>query len=151
MNTLHPIRCYPDRVGKQADDALAESWHELMTRYNRLVCRLDRDLQSAHGLTSSEFEALQQLSRTGDSVAMNELGDHTHLSQSALSRLVARLENAGLVSRSMCTSDRRSVRVCLTPEGAARYAEAVPTQRAILREESAECTSAAEGLLLPRP
>jgi DNA-binding MarR family transcriptional regulator len=136
---------------QHADDALAASWHELMTRYNRLQCRLDRDLQAQHDLTSSEFEALQQLASAEEALTMGVLGEHVHVTQSALSRLVGRLEAAGLVSRTMCAEDRRSVRVCLTGAGRERFEAARPTQRAILREESLDCTAAAEGLLLPRP
>lgn len=135
----------------RADDALATSWHELMARYNRLVCRLDRELQAEHGLTSSEFEVLQQLRASDESLSMGQLGEHAHLTQSALSRLVSKLETAGLVSRAMCADDRRSVRVCITPAGTERFDAARPTQRAILRDESSECATAAEGLLLPRP
>ena len=138
-------------MSARADDALASSWHELMARYNRLACRLDRELQAEHGLTSSEFEVLQQLRGAEEALSMSELGEHAHVTQSALSRLVSKLELAGLVSRAMCANDRRSVRVCLTDEGATRYDAARPTQRAILREESSECAEAAEGLLLPRP
>ena len=54
-----------------------------------------------------------------------------HLSQSALSRLIGRLEQHGLVERSLCDNDRRGIYVCLT-EAARRHAEALPTQRAVL-------------------
>ncbi len=55
-----------------------------------------------------------------------------HLSQSAMSRLVARLEADGLVERTLCVDDRRGVFVCITGEGRSRHAEAVPTHRAVL-------------------
>lgn len=134
-----PTTCTP------ADDALAEQWHRLMRDYSRMTCALDRAL-SAHGLTSSEFEVLEQLERArageldGDEkVRMADLAEHVHLSQSALSRLVARLEKDGLATRSMCESDRRSVFTSITEGGRARYDEARPTQRAVLRSEAAEC------------
>jgi DNA-binding MarR family transcriptional regulator len=56
-----------------------------------------------------------------------------HLSQSALSRLVGRLEKDGLVSRGICAEDRRGVRVSLTDAGRERHAEARPVQRAVLQ------------------
>lgn len=125
-----------------ADDALAEQWHRLMRDYARMTCALDRAL-AAHELTSSEFEVLEQLelARAGDraKVRMADLAEHVHLSQSALSRLVARLEKDGLATRSMCESDRRSVFTAITDDGRARYDAARPTQRAVLRAESAEC------------
>ncbi len=48
-------------MSKVSDEKLAESWHELMGRYNQLACRLDRELGAEHDLTSSEFEVLQLL------------------------------------------------------------------------------------------
>lgn len=123
-----------------SDDALAAQWHELMGRYQRLSCTLDRELQAAHGLTASDFEVLEQLhGSTLRALRMHELGDRVHLTQSALSRLVARLERDGLLERTMCTEDRRSVLVKLTDGGAARYRQARPTQRAILRSDGAGC------------
>jgi DNA-binding MarR family transcriptional regulator len=131
-------------VGKQpqldADEQLAVDWHELMGRYHRITCNLDRELMARHELTVSEFEVLQQLATAGEEmVRMHELGDHVHLTQSALSRLISRLERDGLVERGMCSDDRRSVWAKLTAAGALRYAEAKPTQRAILRDQAVSC------------
>jgi DNA-binding MarR family transcriptional regulator len=64
------------------------------------------------------------------------------VTQSALSRLVARLEADGLVSRAMCEEDRRSVFTCLTPKGLDLYRAARPTQREVLRTEGGECLAA---------
>ena len=121
------------------DDRLATEWHELMNRYHRVTCALDRELTARHDLTVSEFEVLQQLASADcESMKMYELGDQVHLSQSALSRLISRLEQDGLVERGMCADDRRSVWAKLTAAGAERYLEAKPTQRAILRDTSAD-------------
>jgi DNA-binding MarR family transcriptional regulator len=55
-----------------------------------------------------------------------------HLSQSAASRLVARMERDGLVERTTCPDDRRAIFIALTEAGRRRYHEAKPTQRAVL-------------------
>ena len=128
--------------GKEVDrdaDVLADEWHALMTRYHRTACVLDRELQSRHDLSVSEFEILQQLFSAGDgcgSVRMQELAHEVHLSQSALSRLISRLERDGLVGRTNCTEDRRSVYVTITDAGSERFLSARPTQRAVLKEQS---------------
>ena len=70
---------------------------------------------------------------------MSELAGGVHLSQSALSRVVARLEKDGLVSRTMCESDRRSVFAALTAAGEERYAQARPTQRETLASLTDGC------------
>ncbi len=121
------------------DEELASEWHDLMGRYHRITCALDRQLTAQHGLTVSEFEVLQQLYAPGPELPqlkMHELCERVHLSQSAFSRLISRLEQDGLVERAACTNDRRSALTRITPRGAARYLEARPTQRAILRELS---------------
>src|SRR5690349_11606898 len=113
-------------VGKKldTDEKLAADWHELMGRYHRITCDLDRELGARHQLTVSEFEVLQQLAQGEcQSMRMHELGERVHLTQSALSRLIARLEADGLLERTMCVEDRRSVFAKLTPAGATRYEE----------------------------
>ena len=136
-------------MSKVSDEKLAESWHELMGRYNQLSCRLDRELSTQHDLTSSEFEVLQLLHNAEGKVRMAFLAEQVHLSQSALSRLVSRLENDGLVCRNTCTDDRRAQWTEITQQGRARYEAARPTHRKILREEAGDCTQLAAGVLLP--
>jgi DNA-binding MarR family transcriptional regulator len=81
----------------------------------------------------SEFEVLDRLVEGGKELnRVQELAQAAYLSQSALSRVIARLERDGLVDRSMCDVDRRGVYVCLTEEGRSRHAAAQATQRAVL-------------------
>ena len=65
---------------------------------------------------------------------MQDLADAVYLSQSALSRVVARLEADGLVKRGMCPNDRRGILACLTDTGRERYEAARPTHREVLAE-----------------
>jgi DNA-binding MarR family transcriptional regulator len=121
------------------ENELVHAWRELLQRYHSTSCALDRTLRDRHGLGLSEFEVLEQLVETpatGDGPArrMQELGDRVQLSQSALSRVVARLERDGLVQRTMCADDRRGIYVMLTDAGRARHAEAVSTHREVLAE-----------------
>ncbi|CAI9409086.1 Transcriptional regulator SlyA [Nocardioides sp. T2.26MG-1] len=131
---------YPAPMARaDEDDALAAEWHQLMGRYQRLMCALDREL-GAHDLTASEFEVLQQLSEADEcSLRMTTLAESAHLSQSALSRLVTRLERDGLVGRKACEQDRRAQYITLTEAGRVRYADARPTQRRVLRDEGSDC------------
>lgn len=132
---------YPAPMARPSDDdALAAEWHQLMGRYQRLMCSLDRELGAAHDLSASEFEVLQQLAEADEcSLRMTTLAESAHLSQSALSRLVTRLERDGLVSRKACEMDRRAQYITLTEAGQQRYAEARPTQRKVLRDEGSDC------------
>jgi len=115
------------------DIDLADAWSETLRRHARISCALERELQAAHGLGVSEFEVLEWLAVHGkDDCRMQELSEGVHLSQSALSRLVGRLEADGLVFRKLCQADRRGIYACITDEGRSRYEAARPTQRAVL-------------------
>ncbi len=131
MSTPAPNAAAPDEHG------LVDAWRTLLARQAATACALDRELNERHGLGMSEFEVLERLveGTEGDCKAtlrVQELATSVHLSQSALSRLIARLEKAGLVERSMCAEDRRGVSVCLTSEGRSRHAAARPTHRSVL-------------------
>jgi DNA-binding MarR family transcriptional regulator len=116
-----------------AERELVKSWHELLARHATVSCAIERALQEEHGLGLSEFEALERLIEAGkEQCRGQELTDSLPLSQSAASRLVARLEREGLVTREMCEMDRRAIFVCVTDAGRARYWAARPTQRAVL-------------------
>jgi DNA-binding MarR family transcriptional regulator len=83
----------------------------------------------------SEYEVLERLAELPEqSAKVATIAKSVHLSQSALSRVIGRLEVAGLVERHMCSEDRRAVNVRLTDEGLARQTEALPTQRRVLAE-----------------
>src|SRR4051812_50122005 len=97
-------------------DSLEGEWRELLSRHARCVCALDRELEANHGLGMSEYEVLDRLA-SGDAKRVQELAGVTHLSQSALSRTVARLEKDGLVVRAMCPEDRRGGPPCPPPPG----------------------------------
>jgi len=117
------------------DAALVDSWRDLMDRYARSVGALERRLEEEHGLGVSEYEVLERLAEGPKSERrMQELAAAVHLSQSALSRVVGRLEADGLVTRGLCTEDRRGIYACLTDAGRARYEVARPTHRSVLAE-----------------
>jgi len=121
--------------GMSAETELMDVWRELLERHARTTSALERRLQHEHGLGVSEYEVLDRLATSGkDDCRMQELADAVHLSQSALSRVVARLETDGLVTRGMCPEDRRGIMACLTSSGRERYEAARPTHRAVLEE-----------------
>lgn len=115
-------------------EELAWEWRDLLARHARTTVALDEAL-GEFGLGMSEFEILERLAcDCGERPRMQELMAAAHLSQSALSRTVGRLEKDGLVQRAMCPEDRRGVSVCLTPSGRERYEAARATHRRVLSE-----------------
>jgi DNA-binding MarR family transcriptional regulator len=118
---------------KPNDQALLGKWHELAGRHARVVSALERSL-AEHDLGVNEFEVLERLASAHGECRMQELTAATHLSQSALSRLVGRLEAEGLVTRAICHEDRRGIYAHITDDGRARYEAARTTHRAVLAE-----------------
>ena len=92
-------------------------------------------LEADHGLSAQWFEVLLRLVRTpGHRLRMSDLAAQTTLSASGLTRVVDRLEAAGLVARAACPSDRRGSYAVLTDAGEARIVDAVPGHVAQLTE-----------------
>ena len=122
-------------VMSASEQALVESWRALADRHARVSCALERVLQDEHGLGVSEFEVMERLAAPDkDQHRMQELAESVYLSQSALSRLIGRLESEGLVTRAICSEDRRGIFACLTEQGRARYEAAKPSQRRVLAD-----------------
>ena len=122
-----------DRAMKK-DETIVSAWRDLLAAHARTHGALERALKE-HDLGVSEYEILERLA--GDDAKerrMQELGEAVHLSQSALSRTVARLEQDGLAMRGMCPNDRRGIMVCITDEGRERHEAARPAHRAALAE-----------------
>jgi DNA-binding MarR family transcriptional regulator len=123
-------------AGAAQPDSPAEivsTWRALAARHAAVVAALERELGERHGLGVTEFEVLERLAEDDEhKFRVQELAESVHLSQSALSRMIGRLEQHGLVQRSMCDVDRRGIDVCLTEAGRRRHAEALPTQRSVL-------------------
>jgi DNA-binding MarR family transcriptional regulator len=112
---------------------LIDEWRDLLARHARVNAALERDLQRHHRLSVTELEALQRLQEKHvDGCRLQQLVEDVHMSQSALSRLVSRLEEEGLVERRSCSDDRRGIFACITDAGRARVREAEATQREVL-------------------
>ena len=121
-----------------SDAVLVDRWRSLLSSYNAVAGELDRELQERHGLTMSEYETLDRLMGVDcEKRRMQDLAADIYLSQSALSRVVARLEKEGLVARTLCEADRRGVYVTPTKAGIRRHLQARKTHLAVLAEHFA--------------
>lgn len=121
----------------------AQGWRTLAALHARIEDEIERALQRRHGLSVNEFCVLHHLAGPdGRHVRMQQLADKLVLSQSATTRLVARLEKRGLLTRVLSKEDRRGIYAEATPEGRELHAEAAPTHNAALDDALA----AASGL-----
>ena len=91
---------------------------ELVSRLRLVVARLARRLrqQAEGGLSPSMLSALASIERLGP-CTLGELAAHERVQPPTLTRIVARLEEDGLVIRDPDVRDRRIARVRLTTEG----------------------------------
>ncbi len=117
---------------------LAHGWYALSLLHGRIEAHIERALQGKHDLSVREYSLLDVLSRQhngeGGHLRMNQVADAVVLSQSATTRLVARLEGRGLLTRYLCPTDRRGIYTDVTEAGLALLAQARPTHDAALRD-----------------
>ncbi|MFE9682169.1 MarR family winged helix-turn-helix transcriptional regulator [Streptomyces sp. NPDC002701] len=132
-------------AAEKAAPRLEDQWRDILSVHARTMCEIDRELHP-HGLGASDFEVLDILASNipdahagagpdtvpAEPCRVQNIADRIHLSQSALSRLIGRLEKEGLVERSVCLEDRRGVWVVLTPKGRDLHTRVRPIQRAAL-------------------
>jgi DNA-binding MarR family transcriptional regulator len=78
---------------------------------------LDAELERDAGIPLRWYDALVHLEETPDGLRMNELAERILYSKSGFTRVVDRLEEAGLVRRVRPDNDRRSILVSLTDKG----------------------------------
>jgi DNA-binding MarR family transcriptional regulator len=115
------------------DEAVKAAWRALISAKVASWNALDRELGESHGLGVSDFEVLDHLaSKPGHPYRAQSLADAVHLSQSALSRLIDRLERHGLVERCDCAMDRRGIEIVITAAGLDKHSRAVRTYCEVL-------------------
>jgi DNA-binding MarR family transcriptional regulator len=99
-------------VTKRANDA----WEALLSAHATLMKQFAAEDIWAQA-SMREYDVLYTLSKCPDPINMTELNRHVLLSQPALSRLVDRLAERGLVARCSDPADGRGVRLSLTEAG----------------------------------
>ena len=111
------------------------AWLAFLAAGHLLDHEIERQLKRDGGLSHPEFEVLVGLSLAeGRRLRMSDLARRVMVSKSRLTYQVGRLEEAGLVQRTGCDTDRRTVWAELTDEGAAALARVRPGHRRVVRE-----------------
>lgn len=113
----------------QSDTAL-EAWRLLLVTHHRLTRLMDHNLREAHDLKLEWYDVLYQLRSRGGRLRMHELAEATLFSRTDCTRIVDRLERAGLVRREPATEDGRGVYAVLTAAGSTKQREAGRTHLA---------------------
>jgi DNA-binding MarR family transcriptional regulator len=97
-----------------------EAWRLLLETQARVVERVEAGLAERGLPPLAWYDVLWALRESpGRRLRQSELAHAVVMSRSGLSRLVDRIEAAGLLRRQAAPSDRRGTEVVLTPEGRA--------------------------------
>jgi DNA-binding MarR family transcriptional regulator len=115
-------------------------WSGLNRAHAAIARQLGAELQSRHGLSLNDYEALELLARAdGRRLKRIELARRLGLTPSGVTRLLEGLEDAGLVARASCPEDLRVTYAQLTDAGAERLEAAscghIGSIRAVLEED----------------
>jgi len=95
---------------------------------------LDSELERDAGIPLRWYDTLVHLEETPDGLRMNELAERILYSKSGFTRVVDRMEEAGLVRRVRPENDRRSILVVLTDVGRTTMEEARRHHRHAIEE-----------------
>lgn len=97
-----------------------QAWRLLMESQALVVERVEASLAERGLPPLAWYDVLWAVREApGRRLRQSRLADAVVMSRSGLSRLVDRIEAAGLLRREACPSDRRGADVVLTPEGRA--------------------------------
>ena len=127
------------------------AWRGFLRVHSAFTKELDAELVAGHGLTLSAYEVLLHLSDSpGGCARMSDIAASVLLSRSGLTRLVDRLEGAGLVRREGVEGDARGSNAVITKAGRQAFAGARRTHLAGVRERFLEPLSGADRRALAR-
>ncbi|AOT61111.1 MULTISPECIES: MarR family winged helix-turn-helix transcriptional regulator [Streptomyces] len=130
------------------------AWRTYLDVNRLLTYQLERDLQP-FGLTYNDYEILVNLSESPERrMRMTDLAAATLQSKSRLSHQITRMENAGMVRRENCESDRRGLFAVLTDQGMETMRKVAPhhvesVRRHFIDQLAPEALSGLHGSLRP--
>jgi DNA-binding MarR family transcriptional regulator len=109
------------------DESEQRTWRTFMVATQLLFDQLQRELERGTSVPGPYYEILVRLSEApGRRLRMSDLADRSQSSRSRLSHTIARLEEAGWVSRERCPSDRRGSFAVLSDAGFGALESAAP-------------------------
>jgi len=117
-----------------------DAWEALLTAHAAVMKQFAAE-DTWTDVSMREYDVLYTLSKDPEPMRLSELNRHVLLSQPALSRLVDRLVERGLVRRQYDPADGRGIRLSLTEAGWERQRETGRQHaRSVARAITAELT-----------
>ncbi|MFF4314300.1 MarR family winged helix-turn-helix transcriptional regulator [Streptomyces sp. 900105755] len=124
-----------EAAARAADSPLVRDFGLLITSATRLEQRIDGALRRECGISHTMLEVLILLCRrSGEEVSQRQLADGLTLTSSGTTRLIDRMEEAGLVRRVPSPGDRRVALVEPTAEGRTTFLGAVAVHARVVEE-----------------
>jgi DNA-binding MarR family transcriptional regulator len=114
-----------------------DAWRALLRGQALLVEEVERELATEGLPPLGWYDVLTELDKAGGRLRIHELADAVILSRSGLSRLLDRLEAAGLLRREPHENDRRGAYAAITPAGRKMLARMWPVYERCLAEHFA--------------
>lgn len=93
------------------------TWVSLVHAGSYLPAALSQHLQTELGISLAEQDLLKQLGISGGELRLVDLAQRIYLSKAGVTKMMDRLESAGLVKRIRSTTDRRVIMARLTEKG----------------------------------
>ncbi len=116
--TVRPGTVRPGTVGPGTGQLANDAWEALLSAHAVLMRQFAAE-DIWEDISMREYDVLYTLSKCREPLRIGELNRHVLLSQPALSRLVDRLAERGMLERQSDPSDGRGVRLSLTGAGRA--------------------------------
>ena len=119
-------------------DKVLHVWVRLIRAHDKLVGKVEATVKAKGFPPIAWYDVLLELSREGGrKLRPVELEKELLVAQYNLSRLLDRMEAAGLVERTACQGDGRGQMIALTPEGRAMQKRIWPVYRDAIEEHLA--------------
>lgn len=135
----------------EPDEARLAAWRALLTAHATAIRAIERELAAEGLVPLTWYDVLVALWEAPDHrLRMHELARAVVLSRSGLTRLVDRLEAAGLLRREASPDDRRGAYAVLTDEGRAAQLRAWPVYARGIATHFADYLSEEEAAILAR-
>lgn len=126
-------------------------WQAFLAAHRTLVERMANQMMADHQLPLEWFDVLIHLAdMPGRRLRQKDLNDRLLLSESGVSRMLARIEAAGLIHRTPADDDRRGIEVALTAKGQQALTEALESHLALVAELFTDRLTATERSALKR-
>lgn len=112
---------------QRIDETRLAAWRAFLNAHAAVIDRIEREMAAANVLPLGSYDVLVPLSEApGHRLRLHELASRVVLNRSTLTRVVDRLEAAGLLCRERVATDRRGAYAVLTEQGRQALREAWP-------------------------